>query len=420
VSWLDVRRHWTIRRRRVVGWTATAGLLALGILVPGAGGQPTARAVASGRVIAFDGRALTIQTPGRPGGLINALTAAAAQLNHQDYSYVWGGGHAAAGVPSIGARGPGYNGHRIGYDCSGAVAAVLSRAGLWTPGGWVPDDAGIISTLRREGIIVPGVGRGPLQVTFYDDPGVHIFMNIDGRFWGTSDGDGPPAQQSRGGAGWIDDPATDSVSGRFRRYHIVPSLLRVGRGVGYSVTALLGAQSGPITSFASGDQVRLSFANSGNGANAVTAVQLRGARTLTGTVSQLGPTGAWALITPPSGPPVKVGVLRDSLVLTRLQVGDGVALTVVPRGNWLIVRGATVTSPPPTSSSTSSSTTTTTSLPAPVTTSETTTVPASTSSSSTSSTSTSTTSTSTSTSASTSVSTTTTSSTTTVPPPGTP
>ena len=37
-------------------------------------------------------------------------------------------------------------------------------------------------------MIAPGVGKGPLEVTLWDHPTVHIFMNIDGRFFGTSDG----------------------------------------------------------------------------------------------------------------------------------------------------------------------------------------------------------------------------------------
>ena len=55
-------------------------------------------------------------------------------------------------------------------------------------GSGVPNDAGVISYLRQRGEIAPGAGDGPQEVTLYDDPDVHIFMNINGRFFGTSDG----------------------------------------------------------------------------------------------------------------------------------------------------------------------------------------------------------------------------------------
>src|SRR5581483_1717771 len=83
-------------------------------------------------------------------------------ITQRDYPYVYGGGHAEAGVASIGMKGPGYNGRRVGLDCSGSVAAVLAAAGLWPAGGGVPSDAGIIATLRSERMIVRGVGRGPV------------------------------------------------------------------------------------------------------------------------------------------------------------------------------------------------------------------------------------------------------------------
>jgi hypothetical protein len=58
-----------------------------------------------------------------------ALIAAADAVARGDYPYVYGGGHAEAGTASIGIKGPGYNGRRVGFDCSGSVAAVLAGAG---------------------------------------------------------------------------------------------------------------------------------------------------------------------------------------------------------------------------------------------------------------------------------------------------
>jgi hypothetical protein len=129
-----------------------------------------ARGSVTGTITALSGSSFTIQTAGRQTGVINALTGAAAHVTAQDYPYVYAGSHAQAGIASIGMKGPGYNGKRTGYDCSGSVAAVLAGAGLWPAGGGVPNDAGIIAQLLREHLITRGAGTGPVQVTLYDTP----------------------------------------------------------------------------------------------------------------------------------------------------------------------------------------------------------------------------------------------------------
>ncbi|MHB1834927.1 MAG: hypothetical protein ACYCXW_08170, partial [Solirubrobacteraceae bacterium] len=170
----------------------------------------------SGTVTAAGGGSFTVQTGGREMSVIAALTTAANAVTRQDLPYVYGGGHAQAGTASIGIRGPGYNGHRIGYDCSGSVAAVLSGGNLWQPGSGVPSDAGIIAQLRSEHLIERGAGTGAQEVTLYDNPGVHIFMNIDGRFFGTSDGGAGNPSQRRGGAGWLNDGAPEPSTRTFQ------------------------------------------------------------------------------------------------------------------------------------------------------------------------------------------------------------
>jgi hypothetical protein len=127
--------------------------------------------------------------------------------------------HPQAGIASIGIKGPGYNGRRIGFDCSGSVAAVLSGAGVWQPTSGVPNDAGIIAQLLSEHLIARGAGHGASDVTLDDDPGVHIFMDIDGHFFGTSDGGG--GGDPAGGAGWLDDGAPDATSHVYKRYHLL-------------------------------------------------------------------------------------------------------------------------------------------------------------------------------------------------------
>ena len=164
----------------------------------------------------------------------------------EDYPYVWGGGHATAGVASVGLRGgPGANGRRIGFDCSGSVAAVLAAGGLWPAGGGVPGDLGVIQQLLAEHLIAPGPGRTPTEVTLYDEPGVHIFMNINGRFFGTSDGAGGGSR--KGGPGWLDDGAPDAYSRAFRQYHVLPGVLRDSTIYGhtYTLSAVLDRRGRP-------------------------------------------------------------------------------------------------------------------------------------------------------------------------------
>jgi hypothetical protein len=181
-------------------------------------------AQASGTVIGIDGRTFAIESSGGQMPVVNALTDAANQVTQGDFPYVYGGGHALAGIASIGIEGPGYNGRRIGFDCSGSVAAVLAGAGVWQVGSGVPADNGIITELQQQHLIARGVGHGPTEVTLYDDPGVHIFMNIDGTFFGTSDGGGGAGLN--GGAGWLDDGAPDAHSHSYKPYHLLLSVLQ--------------------------------------------------------------------------------------------------------------------------------------------------------------------------------------------------
>jgi len=187
------------------------------------GAQPSVHGHASGTVIGVDGRTFAIEASAGRMSVVSALTMAADQVTAGDFPYVYGGGHPQAGVANIGIKGPGYNGRRIGFDCSGSVAAVLAGAGVWQVATGVPNDAGIITQLLQEHLIARGPGHGATEVTLYDDPGVHIFMNIDGHFFGTSDGGG--GGNAAGGAGWLDDGAPDASSHVYKRYHLLPGVL---------------------------------------------------------------------------------------------------------------------------------------------------------------------------------------------------
>lgn len=215
---------------------------------------------ATGTVIAVHGRSFTVQLPGRPMRVIDALTAAANQITAGDYPYVYGGGHPEAGIPSIGIKGPGYNGRRIGFDCSGSVAAVLAGGGLWQLGSGVPADKGVIAQLLKEHLIRRGPGSGATEVTLYDDPGVHIFMRIDGRLFGTSDGYADNPLQPRGGAGWLNDGAPDTGRRIYKRYHVPVSLLRRATTYAPTITFQTGPNRSIVSALALGERVRVSYA----------------------------------------------------------------------------------------------------------------------------------------------------------------
>ena len=83
--------------------------------------------------------------------MVGALTAAANAVTAGDYPYVYGGGHEAAGTASIGIKGPGYNGRRIGYDCSGAVAPYSPAPACGRPAAACPPTTGRSRSSRRRG-----------------------------------------------------------------------------------------------------------------------------------------------------------------------------------------------------------------------------------------------------------------------------
>jgi len=106
---------------------------------------------------------------GSGGDLIAAMIAAASAIDSHHYAYSWGGGHNSS------FSGP--------YDCSGAVSAVLHAAGL------------LNSPLVSGGFMnwgAPGAGA----VTIYASPS-HVYMSINGRFFGTS------YANPGGGPGWF-------------------------------------------------------------------------------------------------------------------------------------------------------------------------------------------------------------------------
>jgi hypothetical protein len=260
-------------RRSLASLCAFAALLALpaaAVAKPGAASHRiVARGTVSGTITAINGSSFTVQTPGKWGGVVDTLTAAATKITREDYPYVYGGGHARASVASVGFPGPGFNGHRKGFDCSGSVAAVLSAAGLWQAGTGVPNDFWMVKELLQQGLIAPGPGKGPVDVMLYDDPGVHIFMSIDGGYFGTSDGGG--GGNRRGGAGWLYDGAAFAWGNVYKRYHVVPSALTGSAGASHQVTFQLGDLQ-IASPLALHQKVRVSYAEAASGSFIATAI----------------------------------------------------------------------------------------------------------------------------------------------------
>ncbi len=314
----------------------------LALALPSAAVASSAHAVASGAatgtVTALSGSSFTIQTAGPRVGVVNAMTRAAAAITTHSYPYVWAGGHSQAGIASRGTKG-----RRVGFDCSGSVAAVLAGAGIWPAGSGVPNDAGVIATLRREGLIARGVGTGPVEVTLYDHPGVHIFMNIDGRFFGTSDGAG--GGNPRGGAGWLDDGAPDAASRAYKAYHFLPSVLRSSTNAGHIVSFQLGGLSAPPV-IELGDKISVSYAESQAGSLFATSITYPGAATATGTVSSIAGDGSSLILQTSAGQTLAMA-LPDPQMAPSLAVGDTVEVTYTTSGSALTARLVTVTASAP-------------------------------------------------------------------------
>ncbi len=320
----------------------------------------------------------SVEKAGRATGVLNALTNTADKIASEDYPYVWGGGHGNVGIASIGIDGPGHNGRRRGYDCSGSVAAVLAGAGLWPAGSGVPNDAGVIRYLRQRGEIAPGAGTGSQEVTLYDDPGVHIFMNMDGRFFGTSDGGG--GGDRRGGPGWLNDGAWDTHNPRFRRYHLLPSVLKTTTSAGYTDFF----QFGPgisVTALPVGARITVGYKTTNQGTMVAQSVTLVGEKTATGLVQSIAADGSGFTITTARGRTVSFrapahSALAQVLADGHVAEGDTVSVLYIIKPSLTVVSVAVIAVSPVTTTTTTTTTPTTTT---PTTTTPTTTTPTTTS-----------------------------------------
>jgi hypothetical protein len=292
----------------------------------------------SGTIAAMSGSWFTIQVAGRRTGVVNAMVSTANALTARDYPYAWGGGHFEAGVASAAARTRGHRLHRAGFDCSGSVAAVLAGAGLWPAGGPVPNDAGVIAQLLHEKLIARGPGNGPVEVTLYDHPGVHIFMNIDGRFFGTSDGG--RGGSAKGGPGWLYDGARDAFSAAFKQYHVLPSVLRGTTTYGQALTFRTDESASLLQAAALGDSVIVTYVPGGSATMIASALEYIGAVTTTGAVASIAEGSFSIQAADGSTMTLSTGASRLG---EGLAIGDGVEVTYTAGASGLLARKVIVT-----------------------------------------------------------------------------
>lgn len=214
---------------------------------------------------------------------------------------------------------------------------MLAGAGLWPAGAGVPNDAGIVSALLHQQLIARGVGKGPVEVTLYDRPEVHIFINIDGRFFGTSDGAG--GGNPNGGAGWLDDGAPDASHSVYHAYHLLPRVLRGSTNAGHIMSFQL--SGGLPLDVLVGDQVRVGYDETRAGNLVATAVGLPGASAESGVVSSISADGSSFTIASASG--TQTFSTPDPSLVENLEVGDTVEVTYTSSSSVLTARSITVT-----------------------------------------------------------------------------
>lgn len=168
-------------------------------------------------------------------------------------------------------------------------------------------------------------------------------MNIDGRFFGTSDGAG--GGNPRGGAGWLYDGAPDASSPRYKPFHFLESALRGSVSTGHIIT--FSQRRGSAVPLRVGDKVNVSYREARTGSFIATAVEFPGAVTASGTVSALGQRGKEFAITTAQGSNLSFWTIGDSDLPEGLALGATVKVTYTRRHGVLTARSVTVMAGPP-------------------------------------------------------------------------
>ena len=128
----------------------------------------------------------TAQTRSRlvPERLSQGMIAYATKITTDQYPYVWGGGHAHAGTPSTGEPGAGYDGTKVGFDCSGLVGALFAAVGLGLKlGDPIGNNDSLITQLTNAGVLQSGQGDPTLECTVFNIPGQHIYARLCGQYF---------------------------------------------------------------------------------------------------------------------------------------------------------------------------------------------------------------------------------------------
>jgi hypothetical protein len=197
----------------------------------------------------------------------------------------------------------------------------------------------MIAELRHARMIAPGPG----MVTLYDKPGVHIFMNIAGRYFGTSDGLSGNPTQPHHGAGWLSDGAPDAHSAAFKRYHILPVRLRASTLYGTSLTFRAGAGV-DLSGFAAGDRVSVTYRTARAGSLIARSVTYADAMTATGILISLDADHRTFTVQGASGPLTfndPSGLVQDS------EIGDRLQVTYTSQSAGLLARAVQDLAPAP-------------------------------------------------------------------------
>ena len=154
----------------LLGWAPCEGGTGGGAAPAPAGGRGGATETAPAPAAAPAGPVATnFPTNMSSDERVKKMIAMANWITAQHYSYLWGGGHNAE------FKGP--------YDCSGSVSAVLHAGGC-------------LSSPMVSGELASWGAAGPGEVTLYANV-EHVYMSIDGKFFGTSE------SNPGGGAAWF-------------------------------------------------------------------------------------------------------------------------------------------------------------------------------------------------------------------------
>lgn len=186
---------------------------------------------------AGSGNQIQNPTQSTSGSVFAAMVQEATSISDANLPYVWGGGHTILGKPSIGQPGDGNTMTVQGFDCSGAVSAVLGAGGLLSsPEG----TSGLIAALGQ--YAVKGRGQGKNYVTIWINPNTdalgpgHVFLEFNPgpsgspQFWGTwiggaDSGPGSGRLDSGSGATWWKAGTPSSLTKTYQAYRIPLAIL---------------------------------------------------------------------------------------------------------------------------------------------------------------------------------------------------